>query len=59
VSYCSATGTPFGQTPPTGYESAASNPAGCDFNGCDIGGVTTSCQQNFCMNANGNCSSCQ
>ena len=58
ISYCSVTGTPFAQTAPNGYVSAPSNPGGCDFNGCNIGGVAQACQQNFCKDAQGSCGNC-
>ena len=55
VYYCSASNTPFGQTPPTGYASVPSSPGGCDYNQCPGGTPPNNCQQNFCKDAQGVC----
>jgi hypothetical protein len=57
VYYCSASEVPFAQTTPSGYASVPSNPGGCDYDGCSDAGVDN-CHQNFCANAQGNCSAC-
>jgi hypothetical protein len=51
--YCSTTGVQNIPPPtsPTGYSSAPSNPAGCDYNG----GSGNTYQRNFCKSCNGNC----
>jgi hypothetical protein len=54
VYYCSPSGVTADQTAPSGFVNAVSNPGGCDYNAC----MGTSCQENFCMDAQGDCSNC-